>query len=125
MRTLRATDDPFDLSGSYGSRPPFAQGVLVDHEHLFTGRTSTNDAGERVLIGPHGPVSVLCGEIVEVTTEDGRSDGRCGGPVMGNDHACAAHRREEIEGDDGWEHLRRAWGPEGIEWEQRMEQEGW
>lgn len=34
---------------------------------------------------------VLCGELVEIWTEDGRMDGRCGLQVHNNGYACPGH----------------------------------
>lgn len=78
-------------TGAYGQE--WTHGVLVDHVEdsdtvvFVKGEAFVKDGVERV--------PVLCGEFVEVWTEDGPMDGRCGRPVpkVGHEagHACEGH----------------------------------
>jgi hypothetical protein len=95
MRTLdaRKITSVHDLTGVYG-RGPFRQGILSDHVSIAVEagmelRTGTD--GDYVKDADGETALILCGEIVEVITEDGRSDGRCGLPVLPNQWACEAH----------------------------------
>jgi hypothetical protein len=74
----------WDRVGRYG--PTWREGILAEH---------VIDAEQVHALG----VPVLCGEIVWIQTEDGRMDGRCGGPVTGPDGwTCESHTPEE-----GWD----------------------
>jgi hypothetical protein len=84
------------MTGSYGQ--DWTQGVLA--EHLPAGvELKVVASGKLLALRPiEGrkmleAVPVLCGEIVEIYTEDGRMDGRCGLPVHGIDgFACPGHQ---------------------------------
>lgn len=123
MRQLTHTHNLNDLVGSYG--PDWRTGVCADHEHMWMGRTGNLPTGKRILIRDDCSFEqVVCGEIIWIDTEDGRIDGRCGADVFDADWACPGHRRDDIDDEgDGWDSLRRAWGAEGIEAEQRAERE--
>jgi hypothetical protein len=80
--TTRIVNTIEDLTGVYG--PRYRQGVCTDH--VFH---AVQDAGAQikvltshrvVLTGPQGGKTypVLCGELVNIDTEDGPVDGRCG-----------------------------------------------
>ena len=90
MKPLTSTENPNDLTGTYG--PDWRTGILVDHERLFHGRTGNLPSGKRILVDTDGGVyPVLCSEVVWINTEDGRIDGRCGDFVYGTDGACPGH----------------------------------
>lgn len=77
--------------GCYGQT--WRQGVLSDHLHQAEqagAKVRLLASGTHVVVLPGGVVEpVLCSEIVEVWTEDGVIDGRCGIPVMrGAGHFC-------------------------------------
>jgi hypothetical protein len=102
-----------DFSGCYGQ--DWATGILVDvlDRALAAGLVArTMPASGRVyLTGARGGrcLPVVCGDIIEIWTEDGRMDGRCGLPIVADRGACAAHADER----DAWlgmsEIDRRAW----------------
>lgn len=79
-------------AGAYG--PTWRRGVATDHLYLVI------DAGAVVHISPSGRtyvqegrecLPVLCGEVIEIATEDGPMSGRCGEYVYDNDLACPGH----------------------------------
>lgn len=95
MRLLRASDIRTidDITGLYG-RYPATRGILSDHVALaleagFTLHTGVD--GDYVK-DPNGDTAlVLCSEIIEIRTEDGTSDGRCGLQVLPDQWACEGH----------------------------------
>src|ERR1041384_2432525 len=84
-----------DFTGAYG--PDWRTGVLTDHVG------AAEAAGMKVhaprhgkatyVTGPAGGTSVpvLCGEIIEIATEDGPIDGRCGRDVRPGEFGCPGH----------------------------------
>lgn len=80
-----------NIVGRYG--PEWVTGVISDHEYRADD-TRVAESGERLALVNDEWVPVLCGEIVMIDTEDGRIDGRCGAPVMGDDVACPGHQAD-------------------------------
>lgn len=109
------TADAYTFSRLYGPGP-FRQGVASDHVYLAeraglevrsTGRRSwIVDATGRTM-------PVLCSAIIEVWTEDGRSDGRCGAFAVDAGY-CDAHAEEA----DAWAAASEA---ERIAWEKEVD----
>lgn len=88
-------------TGHYG--PDWRRGVVSDHLHLVVvegGATvHTSASGRRTYVTHDGVTEpVLCSELVEVPTEDGPIEGRCGRYVV-NGVTCEGHawliQREE------------------------------
>ena len=81
--------------GTYG--PDFdRQGVATDHVHdaLDAGYVVRVAATGRTYLAPATggtAVPVVCGELIQVFTEDGPMSGRCGLPVLNDDCACPGH----------------------------------
>lgn len=75
--------------GSYGQN--WKAGVLS--EHIRPGHTTHRlPTGTLIVIQPDGSTNkVVCSELIEVWTEDGRITGRCGLPVDESDLTCAGH----------------------------------
>jgi hypothetical protein len=110
-----------DFSGTYGVE--WNTAILVDvlDRAVAAGLVlrTMPASGRQYLTGPQGgrALPVVCGDIIEVWTEDGRMDGRCGLPVLAGLGACEGHAQEreawlamsERE-RDGWERLRDSWG---------------
>lgn len=69
-----------NFTGAYGQ--DWTTGILAEHVHL------AEAAGVEI------DVPILCGEIVEIWTEDGRMSGRCGTPVEPDGFACPGHTAE-------------------------------
>lgn len=98
MNTNTNTATVYDFTGMYGQ--DWTQGVLVDHLDRATAAgmvVRTMPASRRQYVtGPRGGVAfpVVCGDLVEVWTEDGRMDGRCGLPVLAGAPACEAHAEQ-------------------------------
>lgn len=69
-----------DFTGAYGQ--DWTTGILAEHVHL------AEQAGVEI------DVPILCGEIVEIWTEDGRIHGRCGTEVEPGGFACPGHTDE-------------------------------
>jgi hypothetical protein len=95
MRSLdaRTTRTVHDLTGVYG-RGPFRTGILSDHLHIALAagmELRTGQDGDYVKDADGDTALILCSELVEVWTEDGRSTGRCGTPVLPDQWACEAH----------------------------------
>ena len=95
MKFLTTTTPPEQFIGSYG--PTYRSSLVIDHTNLFEA------AGGTIHVGLHATWAmvpgwqafpVVCGEIVWIDTEDGRTDGRCGINVDGDKGACAAHAEE-------------------------------
>lgn len=92
-----------------------AGGVIVDHLRRILdagGSTRTLASGRLVAVASDGSTApVVCAEVVPVWTEDGPSDGRCGGPVFGAEgFACEGHTEERR----GWAAMSEA---ERYRWE--------
>lgn len=92
---------PEDFVGNYG--PDWRRGVLTDHEAAFEaagGRIRTLASGRRqVAVAPDGStVPVVCGDIVEISTEDGPMSGRCGEDAVPGRYACEGH----ADARDAW-----------------------
>lgn len=85
-----------EATGAYG--PAWETGVLVDHAHRLVDATVRVFASGAVYAVPSGggaPVPVVCGDLIELHTEDGPMSGRCGAPVDGDRGACAGHADEQ------------------------------
>jgi hypothetical protein len=78
------------IVGSYG--PEWTQGVLAEHCH--SAHVHRLASGNRVVILDNLTYPILCGEIVEIPTEDGLIDGRCGARVEGDNFACPSHQAQ-------------------------------
>lgn len=102
MRTFTATTPLDAFVGGYG--PAWKRGLLSEHVDLFlaaggTLRTASSGSGRQWALVPLGKgmeaVPVVCSELVEIYTEDGKASSRCGAPAhrLG---ACETHA-EEIE----------------------------
>ena len=99
-RQLTSTATLWELTGLYGQS--WREGVILDHlglaeasPHIKIHHTPTG----RVWLYPTGggqAVPLVCAEIIEVWTEDGRSSGRCGAPLTHDE--CPVHGKP-------WEHL--------------------
>lgn len=96
MRRLEAGCSLSDVTGAYGQ--DWSQGVLAEHVGLVGNALRRVSASGRLYVYEFSAgrmasaVPVLCGELVEIWTEDGRIDGRCGGSVYGMDgFACPGH----------------------------------
>src|SRR5262249_6140128 len=116
MARTRVADDYIQ---GYGQG--WALGLLSEHEASFLaagGRVRTSASGHRRwAILPSGETHpVVCSELVEVWTEDGRMDGRCGGPVAGDGWACEGHATEM----EGWRAMSEA---DKLAWERRQDEE--
>lgn len=86
-----------EFRGCYGQG--WTQGILIDRisDALAAGAlVHESPRGFLFLTGPRGGSAdpVLCGDFVEIWTEDGRMDGRCGLPVKAGDFACPGHQAE-------------------------------
>jgi hypothetical protein len=95
MRLLRAEElrSIHDLTGVYG-RGPFTTGIISEHVDLalragFTLHTGVD--GDYLKDAEGDTALVLCSELIEVVTEDGRESGRCGIPVIPDQWACEGH----------------------------------
>ena len=75
------------ITGRFGQ--DWTEGVLSEGLDLPTRRLT---GGTLVAIDGDGfALKVLCSEVVEIRTEDGRTDGRCGHPVDAEGWACPGH----------------------------------
>lgn len=93
MARLTTTTAPQDFIGLYGDR--WKEGLLSEHLELFIAaggvhRPSRSDGAGWAVIDRRA-VPVVCSEIVEVWTEDGRMDGRCGANALAASGTCPAH----------------------------------
>lgn len=90
------------LVGNYGQ--DWRSGILSDHlrdaeahglviVHMKNGSSWVTYKA----VNPALAARVLCSEIVWITTEDGRMDGRCGNPTV-DGYACARHALPDVEG---------------------------
>jgi hypothetical protein len=88
----RAMENIHQFTGVYGQTPRV--GILSDHLHhaLDAGfGFKTGVDGDYVKDFDGDTALVLCSEIIEIHTEDGISDGRCGLPVIPGQWACEGH----------------------------------
>jgi hypothetical protein len=106
MTTRNAQDALATYTYFYG--PDHTEGILSDSLYqLLEGgavRTHRTPSGNLVAFPVRGgrSVSVLCSEIVMISTEDGPATGRCGAPVIdGNFLCCPGHTAER----EGWASL--------------------
>lgn len=84
---------PEQFVGFYGNDPK--SGVLFDHLEGFDAaggivRGAASGTGRVWAVVDGRAYPVVCSEIIEVWTEDGRSDGRCGRPIEVGPY-CEAH----------------------------------
>lgn len=95
---LTADTDPERFIGAYG--PDWRAGLLSEHLDLFklaggAFRPSSGDGAGFALIPTEdgGMIArpVVCSELIEVWTEDGRQSGRCGRPALDATGTCPAH----------------------------------
>jgi hypothetical protein len=105
--------------GAYGQS--YRAGVLIDHTDRFV------EAGGTIRVGRHAvwalvpkmaAIPVVCGEIVEIATEDGPISGRCGCNVAKDLGACAGHANER----DEWLAMSEA---ERCAWERNRDEMGY
>lgn len=93
---MRKATSVQDLVSGYGQ--DWRPGILIDHIDLVAplgGRVHRTASGSTwVTYGKAAAVRVVCGDLIHIWTEDGRMDGRCGLPVVGDRGACAAHADE-------------------------------
>lgn len=86
--------DAQDIARWYGSDSQF-EGVCIDHVHLINRdfyRTLSNGFPVAVSEKTGVAYKVLCGHLIEVYTEDGPTDGRCGHRVETDKAgACPGH----------------------------------
>jgi len=86
------------VEGTYG--PDFDRpGVATDHVRLAldAGYVVRVAASGRTYVAPASggtAVPVVCGEIIQVWTEDGPTSGRCGLPVLHDACACPGHAEQ-------------------------------
>lgn len=90
------TTNPHDYVHGYGRN--WTPGLLVDHVTAFeaaggTIRTPAHGLCEYAVCPDGSTVKVVCGDIIEIRTEDGPTTGRCGLPVRAGASACAGHQR--------------------------------
>ncbi len=115
MRYFTETDSPEDFLGSYGV--DYRTGLLAEHADLFVqagGKTLTTGSGRTwAFVGTGVATPVVCGDIIQINTEDGPESGRCGLPTL-RDGACAAHA---VQHDD-WRAQSEA---ETVAWERALE----
>ena len=100
MRHLTATTDPQTMIGQYG--PDFEdRGLISEHVDVFEAAGGTfrvTGSGRTWAVLPDGRAyPVLCSDLIEVWTEDGRMTGRCGAPTV-RDGSCEGHAAER----DAW-----------------------
>ena len=100
MKLFTSTTPAQDIIGWYGQHT-FRTSLLIDHVDLFEA------AGGTIRVGRHSTWAVLptglacpvvCGEIIQIDTEDGPESGRCGLNVRGEEGACERHAEER----QGW-----------------------
>lgn len=91
--------------GAYGTTPRW--GILSEHMETFTRAggvhlPSPTDLAGWLLVpadaadGDTIAYPVVCSELVEVWTEDGRASGRCGHPALEATGTCPAHDRRSV-----------------------------
>lgn len=115
---LSTATPPDRFIGAYG--PRWRSGLISEHLELFKAaggvhRPSNSDgAGWAVIGGEAFPV--VCSEIIEVWTEDGRQSGRCGEYALAETGACEPHSEERA----AWIAMSEA---ERVHWER--EHDAW
>lgn len=84
------------ITGAYGQ--DWVTGVLAEHVPADVSVYVSSNGKTFVMEtkGSRVALPVLCGEIVEIYTEDGTIHGRCGQPVYERGIACPGHQ-EMIE----------------------------
>lgn len=112
--------DLLDRFGS-GYGPRWTYGIISEHatQAVRAGLVEQSIGGDVRLVDPESGESlpVLCSELVWIDTEDGRSTGRCGVPILSDDgFACEAH----AEVIAVWRQESEA---QVAHWERRIEQE--
>jgi hypothetical protein len=95
---LTPATSPERFVGKYGT--DWRDGVLSEHLDLFkraggAHRPSPSDMAGWALVthddGTTVAYPVVCSELIEVFTEDGRQSGRCGHPALDETGTCPAH----------------------------------
>lgn len=97
-----------DFTGSYG--PGWTIGVLTDHVGAATEAgmlLHTAPSGKAYVTGPKGGAAVplLCGEVIEIATEDGPMTGRCGLPAATDAFGCPGHHEMILSYRSNYDHL--------------------
>lgn len=89
------------IVGAYGQ--DWVTGVLAEHVSEDT-CIIVDTSGRTFVLTNDDNFPVLCGEIVEIQTEDGLISGRCGLSVYNRGYACPGHQ-EAIESyrNDGYD----------------------
>lgn len=118
----------YDYIGRYGRNPydgDAVDGILVDHladAEAHGAQPVTSAAGTQSVLlwdadGNADVFPVVCGDLIEVWTEDGPISGRCGLPVLADGYACEGHTAER----EDWSALSE---PEKAAWERSHDLEG-
>jgi hypothetical protein len=100
MRTLSRTTSPQDFIAGYG--PRWTSGLITDHVSLFVEaggivRPASSGSGAAWAVLPDGTTyPVLCSEMIWISTEDGRIDGRCGSRASMASGTCSAHEGSHL-----------------------------
>ena len=84
--------------GAYG--PAWLTGVLIDHADAFVAQGGRIRTGRHAFwaVLPNGQACpVVCGDFVQIDTEDGPISGRCGCNVVPDLGACERHAEERQE----------------------------
>ena len=97
-----------DFVGNYGW--DWTTGVLTDHlgDAEAAGMlVHTSSRGFAFVTGPKGgkAVPVLCGEIIDMPTEDGPGTGRCGLPAKDGELGCPGHHEVIMSYRSDYDHL--------------------
>lgn len=97
MRYLTTTSPPEDFLGGYGQ--DWRQGVLSEQLELYLAaggvvRPAASGSGASWAVVDGVAYPVVCSEVVEVWTEDGRQSGRCGRPAV-ELGSCEGHAAQQ------------------------------
>lgn len=115
MRHLTHETPAARLVGYYSE--DFTAGILAEHLHLVDPELVRTLASGTLVVNVDGsPVPVVCGDIIELHTEDGPVSGRCGHPVdPRHGGACTGHARQH----DYWNSMA---AQDSLIWEARQDQ---
>jgi hypothetical protein len=92
--TTTTANPLYDFTGNYGQE--WREGVVIDHlraAQVAGCLVHEAPSGRRYVTGPRGghAVPVVCGEVIQIDTEDGPISGRCGKPLHATEWACYMH----------------------------------
>lgn len=115
MRHLSTQTHATDLVGYYGE--DFTAGILAEHLHLADPDLVRTLASGTLVVNVDGAaVPIVCGDVIELRTEDGPVSGRCGLPVdPRHGGACTGHARQH----DYWHSMSQL---DTLIWEQRQDE---